>query len=48
MSQMIIRKINGIDKLKRTLNTVYFSYGYGTIQCDNRARSNGHELIVKL
>jgi hypothetical protein len=45
---MIFRKINRIDQLKRTLNAVYFSYGYGPIQCDNRARSDGHELIVKL
>jgi len=45
---MILRKINRIDQFKRTLNTMYFRYGNGTIQCDNRARSNGHELIVKL
>lgn len=48
MSQMILRKINRIDQLKRTLNTVYFGYGYRTIQCDHRALSDGHELIVKL
>lgn len=48
MSQMIFRKIDRIDRLKRMLNAVYFRYGYGTIQCNNRARSNGHELIVKL
>ena len=46
MAQMILRQINGIDQLERRLNTVYFRYCYGPIQCNNRVRSNGHELIV--
>ena len=48
MVQMIFRQINGIDQLERRLSAVYLRYSYGPIQCNNRAWSNGHELIVKL
>ena len=48
MAQMIFRQINCIDQLERRLNAVYFRYSYSAIQCNNRARSNGHELIVKV
>jgi len=42
MLQMILRQINRIDQLQRTLNALYFPDGYRTIKCDNRAWSNGH------
>ena len=48
MAQMIFRQINCIDQLERMLNAVYFRYSYGPIQRNNRARSNGHQLIVEL
>ena len=48
VSQMISRQINSIDQLQRRLNTVYLRNHYSPIQCNNRIRSNGHELIVEL
>ena len=48
MVQMIFRQINRIHQLKRMRSIVYFRYSYRTIQCNNRARRNGHELIVEL
>ena len=48
MAQMIFRQINGIDQLERRLSAVDLRYSYGPIQCNNRAWSSGHELIVKL
>jgi len=44
---MIVRQIKRIDYSKRMLGAVHFRHGYGTIQCNNGARSNYHELIVK-
>jgi hypothetical protein len=48
MVQMIFRKIDRIHQLKRVHDAVNFRYGYRTIQCNNRIRRNGHELIVEL
>ena len=48
MAQMILRQINCIDQLQRMLNAVYFRHSYSPIQCNNRVRRNGHELIVEL
>ena len=48
MIQMIFRKIDRIHQSKRVHNAVDFRYNYRTIQCNNRIRRNGHELIVDL
>ena len=48
MAQMVFRQINCIDQLERLLNAVYLRYSYSPIQCNNRIRSDGHELIVEL
>ena len=45
---MIFRKINRIHQLQRVHNAAHFRYDYRTIQCNNRIRRNGHELIVEL